>query len=890
MKRMDQALPLPSFIGHFWGKADPNYPDEPKWHPLAYHCLDVAAVARAWWETSPSLRGNFVATFSGEPDQEHLLAWVLFFVALHDLGKFDLRFQLKALEALAAAWRRLDKSDHGISDKAIREFDHGHAGLAWSRREQSAWIGTSGQDPERWETWHPWLAAVTGHHGDYPESLMPGLQLDTDKVLIDHDHQARQAFVRALEALFLAPAGLSLKDCPPPCSLHARALVAGFCAVCDWVGSNTEVFKYRAPEVGLEAYLVERLAQIHTNDTLSHFGLLANPRVYTGLSALLKAGEQPRGVQTEIDALPAAPGLTLIEAPTGSGKTEAALAYAWRLLDAGVADSIVFALPTQATANAMLRRARAFAACVYGNANVVLAHGKRDFNKAFQKLAATGRRVTRQGKVEAAVQCAAWLASSRKRVFLGQVGVCTVDQVLLSVLPVRHKFVRGFGLAKSVLIIDEVHAYDAYMHGLLGEVLRAQKGAGGSAILLSATLPAMLRDQLLRSWDASGQAEAPYPALWHTLGGTVKPRTVDKTQYPAKRIVETECLKLESAFPDEALIVRIVEAAQAGAQVAIVMNLVDDAQRLARLLRARPEVEQASIEIDLFHARFRFADRQEKEHACVKRYGRDGTRERGRILVATQVVEQSLDLDFDWMLTQICPVDLLFQRLGRLHRHERVWRPPGFESPRCTVISVADDNYLLHEYIYGNARVLWRTEKLLQGVSEIVFPEAYRDWIERVYHEAAWDNESDLIYGKYRAWIQDQDRRESDAKKLTTMSVRAFRDEEGVSLSGLTRDGEMSLNVLPILPDGCLLEGQCLADLPERDQAEVLNMNSAPAPASWKDLLHGCVLDTKGLLAGYYQLILSKTEKGEWRSQDGKFSYTNTFGLEKHTGGKIPPV
>lgn len=879
---MDHALPLPLFIGHFWGKADPNYPDEPKWHPLAYHCLDVAAVAGAWWDACNSLQGHFTAAFPGESDQARLRAWIMFFVALHDLGKFDIRFQLKALDAMAAAWRRFDKSDHGIPDMAIREFDHGHAGLAWARREQAAWVGSSSQDAGHWEAWHPWLAAVTGHHGDYPGSVMPGLPLDTDEDLIDHDHQARLTFVQALETLFLSPVGLGLKHCPPPCSLPARALVAGFCSVCDWVGSNTEVFKYHAPEVGLEVYLAERLTQIHTNDTLTHFGLLASPRAYMGLTALLKTGEQPRGVQTEIDALPAVPGLALIEAPTGSGKTEAALAYAWRLLDAGVADSIVFALPTQATANAMLGRAQAFAACVYGNANVVLAHGKREFNEAFQKLAGSGQRVTRQGKVEATVQCAAWLASSRKRVFLGQVGVCTVDQVLLSVLPVRHKFVRGFGLAKSVLIVDEVHAYDAYMHGLLGEVLRAQKGAGGSAMLLSATLPAKLRDQLLQSWDASGLAEAPYPALWHTSGGAVEPRTVDASQRPTKRVVETECLKLAGAFPDEDLIVRIVEAAQAGAQVAVVMNLVDDAQRLARQLRAQPEVEKTGIEIDLFHARFRFVDRQEKERACVERYGRDGMRERGRILVATQVVEQSLDLDFDWMLTQICPVDLLFQRLGRLHRHQRESRPAGFESPRCTVLSVASNDYGLHKLIYGNTRVLWRTEQLLRGAlaMEVIFPDAYRTWIEQVYDSEIWDDEPDVIYADYLSWKDIQAMREADAKKLTTMTVSSFRDEDE-QITGLTRDGEMSLNVLPVLPDGRLLDGQRLADLPEREQAEALNLNAIPVPASWGKTLHDCPFDKEGPLAGYWQLPMQAAAPGTWSAANGKFHYSQDLGLEK---------
>jgi CRISPR-associated endonuclease/helicase Cas3 len=638
----------------------------------------------------------------------------------------------------------------------------------------------------------------------------------------------------------------------------------------------------------LEVYWTDRLAHIHSDDVLTRFGLLAIPHNYAGLTALLSDGEQPRGVQTEIDALPAAPGLTLIEAPTGSGKTEAALAYAWRLIDAGVADSIVFALPTQATANAMLLRAEAFAERVYGNGNVVLAHGKRQFNEAFRKLAESGRRVTQQGKIEASVQCAAWLASSRKRVFLGQVGVCTVDQVLLSVLPVRHKFVRGFGLAKSVLIIDEVHAYDAYMHGLLGEVLRAQKGAGGSAILLSATLPAKTREQLLQTWDASGteaaSEAAPYPALWHiscgAAGDVVTPRTVDESQRPAPRVVETECLKLDLAFPDTDLLARIVQAAEAGAQVAIVLNLVDDAQRLARVLREQLGLKQAGIEVDLFHARYRFADRQEKERACLEHFGRNAPRKQGRILVATQVVEQSLDLDFDWMLTQICPVDLLFQRLGRLHRHQRESRPAGFESPRCTVLSVAGDDYGLHKLIYGNTRVLWRTEQLLMRASEIVFPGAYREWIEQVYQRDDWDDEPEKVAMDFDVYSSLQISRRKEAQRLTTMTVSSFRDDNE-QITGLTRDGEMSLNVLPIQTDDRLLDGQRLTDLPEREQAEALNLNTVPVPASWNKLLHDCAFDKEGPLAGLWQLTMDAAALRNWSAVNGKFHYSHDFGLEK---------
>lgn len=864
-----------AYILRYWGKADEKYVGSQTWHPLAYHSLDVAAVAAAWWDASPSLQRNFLTAFAcATPQSQQLRAWMQFFVALHDLGKFDLRFQLKALDAIAMAWRPFEKSDHGISLKDVKEFDHGHAGIAWAKREYPSWIGQPDSEPILRQTWQPWFAAVTGHHGDFLDSAMPGLVLDTDDTLIEHDRSARHAFVEVLASLFLEPAGLSLQDLPPPCSTHARTLLAGFCAVCDWVGSNTEVFNYRAPDSSLADYLDTRVAQIQSIGLLAHFGLLASTSAYAGVEALLNSDESPRGIQTEIDSLPATPGLTLIEAPTGSGKTEAALAYAWRLLDAGVADSIVFALPTQATANAMLLRLETFAARVFGNANVVLAHGKRQFNEAFQRLAESGKRATAQGKIEAAVQCAAWLASSRKRVFLGQVGVCTVDQVLLSVLPVRHKFVRGFGLAKSVLIVDEVHAYDAYMHGLLGEVLRQQKATGGSAILLSATLPANLRAKLLQTWDASGQDDAPYPALWHATQGAVIPRTVSDDQQPKRREVEIECLKLADAFPDTDLIERIIKAAESGALVAVVVNLVSDAQRLARSLR-----ERTQINVDIFHARFRFNDRQKKEDAVLALYGRNAPRIAGRILVATQVVEQSLDLDFDWMLTQICPVDLLFQRLGRLHRHAREQRPTGFESPHCTVLSVDGDDYGLHKLIYGNTRVLWRTEQLLNAAERIVFPEAYRDWIERVYSNDVWDDESGTIYGDYLSWRDVQEMREADALKLTTMTVSSFRDEDE-RITGLTRDGEMSLTVLPVQLDGRLLNGQSLADMPEREQAEALNLNAVPAPASWHKLLHDCPFDKEGPLAGFWQLTLNATAPGSWSALNGKFHYSEDFGLE----------
>lgn len=173
--------------------------------------------------------------------------------------------------------------------------------------------------------------------------------------------------------------------------------MAGLSSLCDWVGSNTNYFPYREEEVAEPQYYNDRLREIVQRALLAELGLMAPAQPYAGIAALLKQDEHPRGAQVLVDGLPMEPGLTLIEAPTGSGKTEAALADAWGLLAAGVADSVVFAPPTQATPNAMLRRAEAFAKLAFGRANVVLAHGNSRLNPEYQRLVEAGLIKTVQG-------------------------------------------------------------------------------------------------------------------------------------------------------------------------------------------------------------------------------------------------------------------------------------------------------------------------------------------------------------------------------------------------------------------------------------------------------------------------------------------------------------
>ncbi len=649
---------IPTYF-RYWGKADSGCEGEPKWHPFAYHSLDVAAVAEALWDCSSAVRRAFRVAFATD-DQPALRAWVLFFVALHDVGKLHALFQIKASDALAAAWRQCDPSRI-----RRRPYDHGCDGYAQADAEIRDWVGSS--RPTIIDAFAGWLGAVAGHHGSI---CLP----DDDKRIREYaaaeirnqDAAARRAWVEEVAELFLSPAGLSLPDVPPSISTAAQNLLAGFCSLCDWIGSNAELFPYKSPTLSPADYLTWARGHLATEDALNRFGLTSTPLTYRGISALLKSNETPRGVQLLVDALPAQGGLTIVEAPTGSGKTEAALAYAWRLLETGAADSVVFALPTQATANAMLTRAQAFAAQAYGLANIVLAHGNRDLHTGFRQLVNAARPGTAQRSEEAGVQCSTWLASSRKRVFLGQIGVCTVDQVLLSVLPVRHSFVRAFGLSRAVLIVDEVHAYDAYMNGLLKVVLQRHKAAGGSTVLLSATLPSAVRRELMEAWNCAADEEAPYPALWTTSDGKATPLALPDAVRPDERTVAVTLHKVDGAFPDEALLTRIVAAAQAGALVGIVLNTVDDAQRLARHLRNIA----GEIPVDLFHARFRLCDRQAIERDVLARYGRDAERARGRILVATQVIEQSsTSISTGWY--QLCPIALFSDSAAYIATHER---------------------------------------------------------------------------------------------------------------------------------------------------------------------------------------------------------------------------
>jgi CRISPR-associated endonuclease/helicase Cas3 len=887
-------LTVSAAIYSYWGKAKQDS-GAASLHLLLYHCLDVAAVASVWWDASPSIRHAFVQATNLSETQAK--AWVLFFIALHDFGKFDLRFQLKAQQAFCQLRGSLQ---HGLSSNHWSNYDHGQGGLYWFENDQAAEDGvadleqiltTMKVEAAQIDPTQVWIRAVTGHHGfvrqHASQEVGDGMS-GVPQALREYDRTARQAWIAACETLFLAPHGLRLSDAPALAAEFVPFL-AGFCSVCDWLGSRSDdgLFAYCAtPLLALPAYFEDRVAH-DARHVFERSGIKGEALPFAGIEALLGKRFLPRQLQTLIEETPVEAGLSLIEGPTGSGKTETALAMAWRLVAAGLADSIVFALPTQATSNAMYQRVVRLASTLFkGGVNVLLAHGKAAFNPNFSAL--KERALTEQGHEDAWAQCAEWLASSRKRVFLGQLGIGTIDQVLMAVLPVKHNFVRTLGMGRSVLIVDEVHAYDEYMNTLLAEVLGRQRATGGSAILLSATLPSRQRQELMEAWGNVGEPSLDYPLLTWCSDSSAEVKTFSsQSSSPVpSRQVRVECLEQPEMRPGDVLLARMVAAAEAGAQVGMICNLVDHAQETYRRLRA-----MTNVPVILFHSRYTFDDRQAIETSLNGLFGPKGDRSIGRILVATQVLEQSIDADMDWLLTQLCPVDLLFQRMGRMHRHSREWRPAGFTEPLCTILLPAENNFGKHGAVYQNSKAMWRTWQKLQALQgqSISFPAAYREWIEQVYAE-----KDDLL----PEWIVEGTRKFEDkeliarskARQQLRSATRPVADTDE-SVLALTRDGEMSRSVLMyrdaeagrVLRDGTLLRVGKTNFSPE--ECEAMAMNLVSAPASWGSRLPQA--DDKGV--HWLLMQVDSVDAGHWVSagKQGSFNYDSEVGLQWNNAPSI---
>ena len=727
----EQVTPLD--IHQFWGKAQPHQGSGPQWHPLTHHSLDVAAVGEALLARPRSPARNLVRLLGWS--HETTVRIGCFLLTIHDVGKFARKFQAKVPE-------RFPDCFNEDARKLPTRYDHGAGGLRLFDADPSILFGHLLPDNH---AWRPLVCAVVGHHGEPPNptfDTLVGLRPDFGKAGID---AARSLIAQARRLFNVTPGFAPLSE---ERASRASFTLAGLAVLADWIGSNQDWFPYQEPVEDLRAYWED--ARKRASAAVEQAGILPagiGRRLSYGDLIGTKATASPMQEWASKTDLPSGPALFLIEDETGSGKTEAATMLAHRLMLSGQVAGLYVALPTMATANAMFDRlARVYRLLFAHDAepSVALVHGAREMHETFRNARLAGARREQPysqsgdaGAVEitASAACADWIADDRRRAFLADLGAGTVDQALLSVLPSRHQSLRLLGLTQRVLVLDEVHAYDAYMQREIERLLEFQAALGGSAILLSATLPLTMRNRLTDAFakglgdQSEGENTMAYPLA------TVRAHGVHRTEAIRGQPGRGRRLPVRFLRSSDAAVDEVEMAAKAGKAVLYIRNTVDDVLDAYTALIAR------NLTPDIFHARFALADRLQIERRVVAMFGKDSTPKcrAGRVLLATQVVEQSLDLDFDVLITDLAPIDLLIQRAGRLWRHRRNRKG----CPELVVVGPepsddADENWFSRAfpraaYVYRNHAHLWLTARRLQDAGAVDSPMGLRTLIESVY-------------------------------------------------------------------------------------------------------------------------------------------------------------
>ncbi|GAB3338233.1 CRISPR-associated helicase Cas3' [Chromohalobacter beijerinckii] len=734
-----------AFYHRYAGKAMPGQPGD-SCHLLAWHSLDVAAVG--WHLLAPGrpLTQQLAAQLGIEP--EALRCLLVFLLGLHDLGKFSRAFQ-----------EVLKLSLDGMASPQGKPYCQRHDRLGvllwdacWStwRRDgvlhwpEDAEISARKLLPPM----NSLMAPFFGHHG---QPVATG-QLTLADFFVDDgeldDTAAARDFVADWAAL-IAPHWPLDRLVDKQWLARFKTLswtVAGWATLSDWLGSHRDYFPYCQRAMPLADYWLRALTQAEAVLDVTGFGRPPEPIAYAGLTHWFAGTVTPTPLQQKAENLPlqAGPQLFILEDVTGAGKTEAACILAQRLLADGHGEGLYLALPTMATSNAMYTRLGDLHHRFYSSASrpsLVLAHGARELNEAFERAVMAAQPENDNYTAwegSASTQCNRWLADSNKKALLADVGVGTIDQALMGALPFRHQSLRLLGLARKVLIIDEVHAFDHYMQTLLHQLLAHHARQGGSAILLTATLPHAMRQALTAAWCHGLEAEASplvthdYPLLTHCGEGNVNEYPVE-TRLAVERSVAIAWLESENEA-----IERVLAAVAAGECIVWVRNTVDDAIRAYQALGERHSDPERCL---LFHARFAMVDRQRIESEVIRRFGKDSTPSLrcGQVLVTTQVFQESLDCDADQMVSDIAPIDLLIQRAGRLQRHQRGERPePVLQvlAPAWSDTPGADWLSQAHrgtQAVYQDTSLVWLTQRVLREQGAITMPGEARTLIESVY-------------------------------------------------------------------------------------------------------------------------------------------------------------
>lgn len=782
---------------YLMAKTDPQ--NETKWLPLVIHSQDTCGViqylVRHWLPRGVNLALGL--------SQQELINIAVFLALVHDIGKATPGFQNKVIIGYPEIASVLEENGlspqlPGINNSAA---PHAKAGAELLRNAGC---------PER-------VAQIVGAHHGKPEGYMHNNLRNYDEfrslyVGIDNP-QAWHAVQDALIQNALKQAGYRSMDELPELSLGAQVLLTGLLIMADWIASNTRYFPLVYTEDIPMLHQEQRLKAALSRLDLPSPWLISDDWAQSGFFSE-RFGFKANNIQTAVLETAAGmdkPGLMILEAPMGVGKTEAALAAAEAFMNRFQLGGIAFFLPSQATGNAMFSRLLAWAEAQPDaeRVTVSLAHAMAAMNDAFASLAdGTVSTDADEPNLHERLTVHTFFRG-RKTALLADLVVGTVDQLLMAGLMQKHVMLRHLGLAGKVVIVDEVHSYDAYMHTYLDMVLGWLGAYSVPVILLSATLPGARRDELLSAYcSSSGIKQKPllpcrdYPLLTWTDGQTISTRKIQLSEAP--RTVRV------MPIAEDALPPYIKCALEAGGCAGIIVNTVKRARALAeQFLQMLPNAE---IFVD--HSQFLVLDRIARDECICLRVGKHSTADTraGVLVIGTQVLEQSLDLDFDLLATDLCPMDLLLQRIGRLFRHNRP-RPTALSQATCLVLC-ADTPTLESgaKHIYGEYLLL-RTRAALPQY--ITLPDDISPLVQTVYEGELPQLEHDEMYLKVKeAFMTAQSTKRNKAKGylLPAYEDDGFEDSFPTLLSydlrlndvkarATVRDGVSSIEVLMLMKD-----------------------------------------------------------------------------------------
>ena len=750
----------------FWAKSDRENPPQ-RIHLLEHHMADVGACFEALL-AQPTIRRRLAQAGKLNDFDPAIAARLAVLAALHDIGKVNIGFQTRIWQEsdFPTDTRHPRPAGHiadlipvlsGEDDVTAKWF---FDALGWW------WDATESWDNRGGETVCALFVAALSHHGrplnmQDSRSKNPAIWRSFGAL---HPRRGVEHIGRLVRDWF--PAAWAPGAPPLPSTPAFQHVFLGLCMLADWIGSDETHFPFCAEPRDNYMQTARHNAQravteigLNIESQRSAFHVLPALPNFDALFDIPNATPNP--IQQSAITVPLDERLVIIESETGSGKTEAALWRFAHLYQAQRVDGLYFALPTRAAASQMHARITRFidrlfpeevdlepVLAVPGYVRVGTATGKHLPNY----------KVWWDDHPDVLTEKRRWAAESAKRYLAAQIAVGTVDQAMLAALQVKHAHMRAACLSRNLLVVDEVHASDPYMRVILEALLRVHIKAGGYALLMSATLGSVARSHWLAATSSTiantppllGAAiGTPYPAVTTRAGET----TITVNGNGKEKTIRVEAISDMGDFTQVAQ--RALHAARAGAKVLVVRNTVQyaiDTQQTVEAMIAQDESDLLYACHDiltLHHGRFAREDRLVLDKAVEDQIGKDRP-SGGRIIVGTQTLEQSLDIDADLLITDLCPMDVLLQRIGRLHRHQREDRPADYATPMCIVLIPKGDDLspLLskgpgrnglgpHGYVYEDLRVLEATRRLILHHPEWRIPEMNRELVERTTHPDA---------------------------------------------------------------------------------------------------------------------------------------------------------